>query len=312
MPASATNSPNFGFPIGSPLAGAPVPAGAYYIPVGTPKANPALANTWMWFSAGTSLYNALQVDVMRRFSKGLSLRGVYTFSKTLDDGDSLNQTTAGNAPGLVSNPYNLRADWGPATFNVAHVGVVNALYALPFGQGQSYGSGLEGWAGRLVNGWSLASIVTLQTGFPLTPQLSYNPSNNGDTRNPVRPFANSNFTGPVVLGKPNEWFNPAAFIAPPSTSGFYGNAGRDIFTGPGLGTWDFSVLKNTTIHERAQVQFRLEIFNLLNRANLNTPNLIAFTPPTATNPTGVSGTTGAITSTSTTARQVQFGLKLLW
>jgi hypothetical protein len=311
-PTSATNSPAIGFPIGSPLAGAPVPAGAYYIPAGTPKANPSLANTWTWFSVGTSSYNALQVDVSRRFSNGLSFRGVYTFSKALDDGDSLNQTTAGNAPGLVSNPYNLRADKGLATFNVANLAVLNVLYALPFGGGKMYANDFGGWKGHLVSGWSLASIVTLQSGFPFTPQLSYNPSNNGDTRNPVRPFLNPDFTGPVVLGKPGQWFNPAAFIAPPSASGFYGNTGRDTFIGPGLATWDFSVLKDTTIRERLQLQFRMEIFNLLNRANFNTPNLIAFTPPTASNPTGVSGTAGAITSTSTTARQLQFGLKLVW
>ena len=307
-PCPATYPANF--PAG--IAGTPVPAGTYYIPVGTPKANPSLANTWTWFSAGTSSYNALQVDLTRRFSKGLSFRGVYTFSKALDDGDSLNQTTAGNAPGLVSNPDNLRADWGLATYNVSHVGVLNALYSLPFGQGQTYGSNLEGWTSQLASGWSLASIVTLQTGFPLTPQLSYNPSNNGDTRNPVRPFINPNFRGSVVLGNPDQWFNPAAFLAPPANSGFYGNAGRDIISGSGLATWDFSVLKNTAIHERAQLQFRLEIFNLLNRANFNTPNLLTFTPPTTTNPTGVSGTAGAITSTATTARQLQFGLKLLW
>ena len=311
-PTSATNSPTIGFPIGSPLAGAPVPAGTYYIPAGTPKANPSLANTWTWFSVGTSSYNALQVDVTRRFSHGLSFRGVYTFSKVLDDGDSMNQTTAGNAPGLVSNPYNLRADKGLATFNVANIGVINAIYSLPFGQGQRYASGLEGWKGTLISGWSLSSIVTLQSGLPLTPQLSYNPSNNGDTRNPVRPFLNPDFKGPIVLGKPNQWFNPAALIAPPSASGFYGNAGRDTVSGPRLATWDFSVLKDTGIHERVHLQFRAEIFNLLNRANFNTPNLIVFTPPTAANPSGLSGTAAAITSTSTTARQVQFGLKLLW
>ncbi|MGA8023794.1 MAG: hypothetical protein WB990_12540, partial [Candidatus Acidiferrales bacterium] len=76
--------------------------------------------------------------------------------------------------------------------------------------------------------------------------------------------------------------------------------------GPGLATWDFSVLKNTSITERFNLQFRAEIFNLLNRANFNTPNLIVFTP------SGVSGTAGAINSTSTTSRQVQFALKLLW
>jgi hypothetical protein len=301
-----------GFPVGSPLAGAPVPAASYYIPIGAPRANPTLANTWTWFSEGTSSYHALQVDLRRRFSHGLSVRGVYTFSKTLDDGDSLNQTTAGNAPGLASNPLNLRADKGLATFDVRNFAVINVLYALPFGQGQSLASNLGAIGNKFVSGWSVSSIITAQSGFPFTPQLSYNPSNNGDTRNPVRPFLNPTFTGSVILGKPSQWFNPHAFIAPPSAGGFYGNLGRDTFIGPGLATWDFSVLKDTRIRERLTLQFRAELFNLLDRANFNTPNLIVFTPPTASNPTGLSGTAGAITSTSTTARQVQFGLKLLW
>jgi hypothetical protein len=79
-----------------------------------------------------------------------------------------------------------------------------------------------------------------------------------------------------------------------------------------LATWDFSVLKDTKLRERLALQFRAEVFNLLDRANFNTPNLIVFTPPTAKNPSGVSGTAGAITSTTTSSRQVQFGLKLLW
>ena len=115
----------------------------------------------------------------------------------------------------------------------------------------------------------------MQSGFPFTPQLSYNPANNGDSRNPVRPFLNPAFTGPVVTGNPNQWFNPNAFIAPPSNSGFYGNVGRDTYTGPGLATWDFSAFKDTHVSERMNLQFRAEIFNLLNRANFNTPNLIA-------------------------------------
>ncbi len=301
------------FPAG--LANTPVPAGTYFIPFvapATPRANPAIANTWTWFSRGDSSYHALQIDLRRRFSHGLSLRGVYTFSKILDDGDSVNQTTAGNAPGLVSNPFNLRADKGLATFDVRHAAVINAIYALPFGQGQYFGTNLQGWSNKLISDWSVSGVLTAQSGFPFTPQLSYNPSNNGDTRNPVRPFLNPNFSGPVVLGHPNQWFNPAAFLAPPSNSGFYGNVGRDTYIGPGLATWDFSVLRDTAIRERLNLQFRAEIFNLLNRANFNTPNLIVFTPPTATNPTGLSGTAGAITSTSTTSRQIQFGLKLLW
>ena len=303
-----------GFPIGSPLAGAPVPSGSYYIPLGTPKANPSpsITNTWTWFAVGDSSYNALQVDLRRRFTHGLSFRGVYTWSKALDDGDSLNQTTANNAPGLASNPFNLRSDWGPATYDVRNMGVINVLYALPFGSGRAFANSFAGIRNAVVSGWSLASIVTLQAGFPFTPQLSYNPSNNGDTRNPVRPFVNPGFSGPVILGKPAQWFNPAAFIAPPSTMGFSGNVGRDAYSGPGLATWDFSVLKDTRIRERFDLQFRTELFNILNRANFGTPNLIVFTPPTAANPSGLSGTAGAITGTSTSSRQVQFALKLLW
>ncbi len=306
-PCPATYPGNFP----AALAGSPVPAGTYYIPFGTPKANAALANTWTWFSLGDSNYNSLQVDVNHRFSRGVSLRGAYTWSKTLDDGDSLNGTAAANAPGLVSNPFNLRADYGPATFDVRNMAVINGIYELPFGRGRGLLSQLQGWRDALVSGWSVNSVATFQSGFPFTPQLSYNPSNNGDTRNPVRPFVNPDFTGPVILGKPNQWFNPQAFLQPPVPSianpaGFSSNLGRNTLIGPGLATWDFSAMKDTAIHERLTLQFRAEIFNLLNRANFNTPNLITFTP------SGVSGTPGAITSTSTTSRQVQFGLKLIW
>jgi hypothetical protein len=310
QPMTPTNSPAIGFPIGSPLAGKPVPAGMYYIPAGTPRANPTLANTWTWFSLGTSNYNALQVDVNRRFSRGFSMRGVYTWSKALDDGDSLNATAAANAPGLVSNPLNLHADYGLATYDVRNIGVISAVYTLPFGKGQPLGNNLEGWSNALVTGWSVNSLATIQSGFPFTPQLSYNPSNNGDTRNPVRPFVNPAFTGPVILGKPSQWFDPNAFLAPPANSGFYGNLGRNTLIGPDLATWDFSAFKTTTLRERLALQFRAEIFNMLNRANFNTPNLITFTSSAAG--TKVSGTAGAITSTSTTSRQIQFGLKLIW
>jgi len=310
-PTAPTNDPTIGFRIGSPLAGAPVPAGSFYIPPQTARPNAAIANTWTWFSRGDSSYHALQTELRKRFSRGLFLRGVYTFAKTLDDGDSLNQTTAGNAPGLASNPFDLAVDKGLATFHVKHAAVVDALYALPFGRGTRFASGLGRWGNAVVGGWSLGGILTVQSGFPFTPQLSYNPSNNGDTRNPVRPFLDPTFTGPVVPGQPGQWFNPAAFIAPPSASGFYGNVGRDTYIGPGLATWDFSVLKDITFRESLGLQFRAEIFNLLDRANFNTPNLIVFTPPTATS-NKPSGTAGAITSTSTTSRQVQFGLKLHW
>ncbi len=277
----------------APIAGSPVASGTYYTPSAI-KPNPAINNTWTYFSEGSGTYNALQIDLNHRFSRGLLLRGVYTWSKALDDGDSVNATTSNNEPALVSNPFNLALDKGLANFDVRQVGVISGSYLLPFGPG------------RLTGGWTVNTIVTLQGGFPFTPQLSYNPTNSGDSRNPVRPYVNPNFTGPVIEGNPNQWFNPAAFLAPPNNSGFAGNLGRDTLIGPGLYTWDFSLLKDIPLHERLKLQFRAEFFNILNHANFNSPNAVVFTP------SGVSPTAGLITSTASTSRQIQFALKLLW
>ena len=297
-----------------PGTSVPVPAGTFFIAPGTPKPNKAIANTWTWFSEGVSAYNSLQVDLQRRFSRGLTLRGVYTWSKALNDGDSLNATAAANAPGLLSNPHSPMADWGPATYDVRNVGVVTATYELPFGKGGKYLGSAGGFRGRMASGWTVNSIVTAQSGFPFTPQLGYNPSNDGDTRNPVRAFLDPSFQGPVVLGNPAQWFDPRAFIAPPNNSGLFGNVARDAYSGPGLATWDLSVTKQTSLRERLNLQLRAELFNLLNRANFNTPNLITHVllpPPNQTTPV-LSPAAGTITSTSTASRQIQFGLKLLW
>ena len=270
------------------------------------NANPLLANTYSWFSEGNSLYNAMIVDVNHRFSKGLAFRGSYTWSKALDDGDSLNQTAAPNAPALVADPTNIRADWGPATYDVRNTGGVNVSYELPVGHGKQFGSNLGVVANGFLGGWTANSIVTIQSGFPFTPQLSFNPSNDNDSRNPVRPSWNPAFTGPVILGTSAKWFDPNAFVVP--AAGTFGNVGRNVLTGPGLATWDFSLMKDTRVSERFNLQFRAEIFNLLNRVNLNTPNPIVFTSA-AGSPSPVAG---QFTGTSATSRQVQFGLKLLW
>ena len=152
----------------------------------------------------------------------------------------------------------------------------------------------------------MGGIGTFQSGFPFTPQLGFNPANDGDSRNPVRPSWNPAFSGPVILGSPNQYFNPNAFILP--AAGTYGNVGRDTLIGPGIASVDFSALKNTQLSERLRLQFRAEFFNILNHANFTTPNTVVFTSATS----GVSPTAGVITATSTTSRQIQFGMKLIW
>ena len=280
------------------------PAGAYYYPSGAALANSAVWNTTHWFSEGISSFNGLEVDVNHRWKSGLQFRGVYAFSKALDDGDNMNTSVATNSPAFVANPFLLKADYGRASFDIRHSAVINATYDLPFGRGRLANE--HSWVQQLIANWQLSGIETVQTGLPFTPQLSYNPSNDGDTRNPVRPSWNPTFTGPVILGGPNLYFNPNAFIQP--LPGTYGDAGRNVLGGPGLVETDLSLAKNFPLSERMNLQFRSEFFNILNHTNFNAPNPVVYASATG----GPSPTAGLITSTATTSRQIQFGLKLLW
>jgi len=276
------------------------PTGAIYYPANAPLANNAVWNTTHWLSEGISSYNGWEVDVNRRFGKSLQFRGVYTFAKALDDGDNMNTSVATNSPAFVANSLDPRADYGRASFDIRHVAVLNATYEVPFGRGR------KDWLNRLAGNWQVSGIQTLQSGLPFTPQLSYNPSNDGDTRNPVRPSVNPNFAAPVILGGASQYFDPNAFVQP--LPGTYGNVGRNTLQGPRLYETDLSVAKRFAFRERLNLQFRAEFFNLFNHTNFNTPNPVVYASATG----GPSPTAGVITSTATTSRQVQLGLKLLW
>ncbi len=283
-----------------------LPDGTVFYPAGAPYANPDLSHTTSWVSQGVGLYNALEVDVRRTFTNGFQFRGNYTWSKNLDDGSAWNTSVSGNTPAYVSFPLNPKLDWGPAATDVRHAASINATYELPFGPHRHFLS----HASRPVNfaaaGWTASAIVTVQSGFPFSPQLGYNPTGSGDTRNPVRPNWNPTFHGTLYPRTVAQYFNPAAFL-PPAT-GTLGNVSRDALTGPALSELDFSATKNSRITERLGLQFRAEFFNILNHTNYLTPNAVVYTSATS----GISPTAGVVTATSTTSRQIQFGAKLLF
>jgi hypothetical protein len=295
-------------PVPTICPASPCPAGypvaAYFFSTGAPLANNAVWNTTHWFSEGISSYHGVEVDVNRRFDHGLQFRGVYTFSKTLDDGDNMNTSVATNSPAFVANPLQPKSDYGRASFDLRHSAVINATYDLPFGRGTKAKE--RPWVRRLLGNWQLSGIQTFESGLPFTPQLSYNPSNDGDTRNPVRPSRNPNFRGSLISGGPGQYFNPGAFIQP--LPGTYGNVGRNILEGPGLAETDLSLTKKFSLSERLSMQFRSEFFNLFNRTNFNNPNPVVYASATG----APSPTAGVISSTSTTSRQIQFGLKMMW
>jgi hypothetical protein len=283
------------------------------------KANPAVANTTSWWSGGSGNYNALVIDVRRTLSHGLQLRGNYTWAKNLDDGSAWNTSVSSNTPAFVSVPSLPHLDYGPAATDIRHEASINATYELPFGSGKTLLGNEGGVVRHAVSGWSVASIVTVLSGFPFSPQLGYNPTGSGDSRNPIRPDINPKFTGSLythgsTARRVAQYFNPNAFSAP--AAGYVGDASRDSLTGPGFADWDFSLLKSTQITERVRLQFRAEFFNVLNHTNLQLPNEVVYSAgPTqgtiaSQSAAATFGSPGVISATATTSRQIQLGAKL--
>ena len=117
-----------------PSARPALPSGTVYYPT-TTLANPTLANSTSWVSGGISNYNGLEVDVRRQYANGLQLRGVYTWSKNLDDGSAWNTSVSANTPAFVSFPGNPKVDYGLAATNIAHAAAINGTWELPLGPG---------------------------------------------------------------------------------------------------------------------------------------------------------------------------------
>jgi len=282
-----------------------VPQGTTYMP-STPglRPNPFVGATQSWFYNGTSSYHSGNVSLTKRAARGLTFKANYTYSKILDINSAFLATSSTNEPPSVLNPFDMRSAKGPASFNLKHQFNVNYSYQLPFGRGQRFGSGATGVADTLIGGWQLNGSVSAQSGFPFTPLLGSNASGTGDTQNPDVPSLNPAFSGPVILGKVDQWFDPRAFVMP--LAGTFGNVARGSFVGPKMTNFDMSLFKRFNITERYNLQFRAEAFNIFNHPNFGTPNPVTFSG------NNYSSSAGVITATSTTSRQIQFALKLLF
>jgi hypothetical protein len=185
----------------------------------------------------------------------------------------------------------LRANYGLSDFDVRHRFSASYSYDLPFAKGH-----------RWLGGWQTFGILSFQTGRPFTVALQSTLDNSNTGRSNLGFGANDrpNVVGNPTLSNrtPQQWFNTAAFVVPPF--GTFGNAGRNILEGPGFGTVNMSLLKNTRITEHTDLQFRVEAFNLFNRTNFDLPDNFVGDPAF-----------GSIQSAGS-PRHIQFGLKLLF
>jgi hypothetical protein len=244
-----------------------------------------------------SNYNALVARLERRFSGGLSFVAGYTYGKSLDTASGLDGTDQ------PQDNYNMRAEYGLSDFDMRQRVSFSGVWQLPFGSGGKWMK--TGGPSHFIGGWQAASIVTLQSGQPLTAvlatALSGTQSNGTDRPNLI---ANPNL--PSGQRNPNHWFDTAAFVAPPifyDAQGAYsipGNEGRNVATGPGLASWDATLERHFRLSEKLNMVFRTDFFNLTNHPNFNRPGLIVGTSQF-----------GEISSANN-SRQIQFSLRLNW
>jgi hypothetical protein len=282
-----------------------VPQGTFYDPVVTALPDPYLvSSTETQF--GNSSYNALQAEVRHNFASGLQFRVNYTWAHDLDVADEIGGTESANSPPQVMEPYGYgpKADWGNSSSDVRHAVSASGSYELPIGNGKYWLNGVSGVPGKLVSGWQLDSILTLLSGMPFTPLVGSNISGDGNTTNPDRPELNTAFTGPIITHNPKQWYNPNAFKIP--IPGTFSPMKKGSFRGPGLSEWDVSAIKATPITDKLSAEFRFEGFNILNRTNFSFPNQTVFSG-SAINPSA-----GIITATTTTSRELQAAIKLIF
>jgi hypothetical protein len=264
-----------------------------------PRPNPFFDDITLLESRASSTYHSLQARVQQRLDFGLALLGSYTWSKSIDDASNF-FTSAGD-PNFPQNSFDLRAERGRSNFDVRHRLSLSYSYDLPFGKGRQYLAD-RGGLSTLLTGWQTFGIVTLQSGRPFTVALLQEIDNSGTGRSSLGFGANDrpNLVGDpqIASSTPGRWFNTAAFaFSPPGT---FGNAGRNILDGPGYQNVNVSLVKNTRVAERLNLQFRAEAFNLFNHPNFNLPDNFLGSP-----------TFGQITS-ARDPRHIQFGLKLLF
>jgi hypothetical protein len=273
------------------------------------RPNPQFNIAGVGCTCSSSAYNALQIQLQKRFSAGLSFAANYTLARSTDD---VSNDTRGAGTELVvpSDPKRLALDKGRSDFDVRHVVRGNFIADLPFGQGRKFLGGASGLLNAIVGGWQVNGVVDASSGYPFSVYSGYHTLTFYDSGTRVATTSGSGTTNradfkgsSTRIGRVVETDRGVQFFSPEERALFetpeVGTTGsaRNLFTGPGFFQIDLGVFKNFSIG-RQRVEFRTEIFNLLDTVNFNDPSVLA-----------TSGAFGTITDTRVPPRIVQFGLK---
>ncbi len=270
-----------------------LPDGQIFFPVGSTVQNPNFTGIRYKETNGSSYYHALRLSFEQRFSRGFLLHANYTFSRNVDTG-SIDQTQGGSND-LPQNPVSTLAERGLSNYDVRSYFVVYTVWNVPAAPGPKL----------LTSGWQFNTITTLSSGQPFSAVVGFDRAraNPQAGTSPERPDLCPGSSNNPILGGPSRYFNPAAFCLQPA--GYYGNLGRNTLIGPGIIMVNPSLSKQFPLSERIRLQFRAEMFNALNHPNFAIPS-----QRTVFSSSGPVASAGLITTTTTSSRQLQLGLKM--
>jgi len=235
---------------------------------GGARMNPNFGPVTVRDNAGDSIYHGGQLTVERRFSRGLLLRGAYTYSKLLDDGSDVFGPTGGNTfnrNDFAQNPLCQKCDRGPSIFDVRHRIVASYIWDLPYIHNSS--NLLTGVVKAVTRDWTISGTTTAQTGFAGTPFLGVDINGDGSIFN----------DRPIIVDPTKGKFDPARYGAPPKSSPYAGTIGRGSVEMPGFQNWDFAVQRAFKMPvwklEGQRLTLRGEAYNVFNHPNLGIPDL---------------------------------------
>ncbi len=235
----------------------------------------------------SSEYNAMEIRLNKRFSRGLQIIANYTWARSMDDQSSLAQAK-------YQDFLNRRADWSRSSWDIRQAFKLGYEYDLPFGRGRSIGTGMNPALDAIVGGWALEGIVQLQTGAPFNVTSGQDRANIGKAQQRPDVVRNPNLDpGQRTVDR---WFDTSAFVLPQLYT--FGNAGAYFVDGDGRVVIDASFAKKFALTEKYKLEFRSEFFNI--------PNHPSFSNPSSSLS---SSTFGKITGTAVSARQIQFALR---
>jgi hypothetical protein len=266
--------------------------------------NNAFLHAEVFNNAASSIYHALQANVTKQMSHGLTFQAAYTWAHAIDNSSDPLTPSAGNQE-FPRNSLDLAAERGNSDFDVRQRLVINYSWALPLGRGHDHLA--EGSAGKIFEGWEVAGITTFSGGLPYDIFTALDTAHTGQQQRPdfnpagtPAPVANPRTqTGPNLGTIDNPFFPPAPF-------GSAGNVGRNHYRGPGVHNWDMVLQKTLGLSERFKLQFRAESYNLFNRVQFGQPGNLTSNPGTF----GQSTIEVKQPDLTTGARQIQFGMKL--